>query len=143
MYNDQIRIPVFSDAQLREFISVSTWTYVRGTLLANDVDLDAANTDLLEQVSADVNDIIDSIYSSVSNAKGAFLKEHPNTSPEKLAAFVWWFLPRCGQVMLDKFINGYGLRRVQVELSAEEKEQHAELGLRPRLSLPPANSPAI
>jgi hypothetical protein len=143
MYNDQIRIPVFSDAQLREFISVSTWTYVRGTLLANDIDLDAANTELRERVSADVNDMIDSVYSSVANEKGAFLREHPNTSPEKLAAFVWWFLPRCGQFMLDKFIIGYGLKRVQVELSAEEKEQYAELGLRPRPSLPPANSPAI
>lgn len=143
MYNDQIRIPVFSDAELREFISISTWRYVRGTLFANDVDLDAANTEFLEQVSADVNDIIDSVYSSVANEKAAFLREHPNISPEKLAAFVWWFLPRCGQVMLDKFINGYGLKRVQVELSAEEEEDLAQCGLRPRPSLPPANSPAI
>src|SRR5262245_53745764 len=139
MEHNQIQVPAFSDAKLSEFISVSTWTYVRGTLLANDVDLSIANPELLQQVSGDVNDIIDSVYVSVTNAKAEFLRQHPETSPEKLAAFVWWFLPRCGQVMLDKFINGYGLTRVQVELSEEEKEQHVQGGLRRRSPSPPDN----
>ena len=141
MYRNQIRVPVFTDGKLREFICVSTWTYVRETLGANQVDLDRATPELRRQVSEDVTDIIDSIYSSVTNAKAAFLREHPNTSSEKLAAFVWWLLPRCGQVMLGKLIDGYGLRRVQVELSAEEKAQHAQWGLRPHPSS--ANSVAL
>jgi hypothetical protein len=142
MYRNQIRVPVFTDAKLREFICVSTWTYVRETLGANQVDLDTATPELRRQVSEDVNDIIDSVYSSVTNAKAAFLREHPNTSSEKLAAFVWLFLPRCSQVMLDRFINGYGLKRVQVELTEEEKARGAEWGLPPPSSSPSANSTA-
>jgi len=142
MYINQIRAPVFTDAKLREFISVSTWTYVRETFRANQVDLDTANRELLRQVSGDVDDIIHSVYRSVTNAKADFLMKHPKTSPEKLAGFVWWFLPRCGQIMLDKFIDGYSLKRVQVELTEEEKEQHAQWGLGRRSPPPVANSPA-
>jgi hypothetical protein len=113
MEHNQIQVPVFSDAKLREFISVSTWTYMRGTLLVNDVDLSIANPELLQQVSGDVNDIIDSVYVSVTNAKAEFLRQHPKTSPEKLAAFVWWLLPRCGQVMPDFNSATEKERRVQ------------------------------
>ena len=77
MYRNQIRVPVFTDAKLREFICVSTWTYVRETLGANQVDLDTATPELRRQVSEDVNDIIDSVYSSVTNAKADILKKHP------------------------------------------------------------------
>jgi hypothetical protein len=132
MQRNQIRVPVFTDAKLREFICVSTWTYVRETLGANQVDLDTATPELRRQVSEDVNDIIYSVYSSVIQAKADFLREQPETSPEKLAAFVWRFLPRCSQVMLDRFIDDYNLRRVQVKLTEEEKQQSAQWGLRLR-----------
>ena len=142
MHRNQIRVPVFTDAKLREFISVSTWTYVRETFRANQVDLDTATPELRRQVWEDVNDIIDSVYSSVTNAKADHLKKHPKIQPDKLAGFVWWFLPRCGQIMLDKFIDGYSLKRVQVEQTEEEKEQHAQWGLGRRSPPPVANSPA-
>jgi hypothetical protein len=145
MYRNQIRVPVFTDAKLREFISVSTWTYVLETFRENQVDLSTANSDFRRQVLRDVNDIIYSIYSiysSVTNAKADHLKKHPKIQPDKLAGFVWWFLPRCGQIMLDKFIDGYGLRRVQVELTEEEKAQHAQWGLGRRSPPPVANPPA-
>jgi hypothetical protein len=141
MYVNQIRVPVFTDPKLREFIAVSIGTYVRETLRANQVDLGAANAEFRRQVSRDLNDIIYSVYSSVTQAKADFLREQPETSPEKLAAFVWRFLPRCSQVMLDRFIDDYDLRRVQVELTEEEKEQSTQWGLRRRSSSPPANSP--
>jgi hypothetical protein len=125
MYSNQIQIPVFTDVKLQEFIAASTWTYVLETLRANQVDFSEGNPAFQRQVFRDVNDIIFSVYSSVRNAKADFLRQHPEISPEKLAAFVWWFLPRCGQVMLDRFIDDYDLTRVQVELSDEKKGPHA------------------
>jgi hypothetical protein len=127
--NNKLSMPLFNDTNLSEAIETFVIEGIKQLLSANGHELKNPKSQFKKNIGHEMVEMQRCILDSLMVSKAHYRTTNPAASDNQVSAFAWMALTQIGAQVMKQFCANHGLDMPQVELSPQEDEELASLGL--------------